>query len=133
VRLALAQIEARSQLAVGLATMVERTSDIPEQVRKFAPKHRARADGDPTDAAGHALIALVHHAADVSNENCNRAKTVVEKLYAQLRAAENRLRQLEAEVEFHRNRAVCGESWLQRIQQEIEQNLMTSRRNRLRS
>jgi hypothetical protein len=112
--------------------MVEGTGDIPEQVRKFAPKHKVRADDDPTDMAGHALIALVHHAADVSSENCNRAKTVVEKLYVQLRASENRLRQLEAEVEFHRNRAMCGESWLQRIQQEIEQKLIT-RGSRLRS
>jgi hypothetical protein len=113
--------------------MFDRPGDIPEQVRKFAPKHKARAEGDPTDAAGHALIALVHHAADVSNDNCNRAKTVVEKLHAELRAAENRVRQLEAEVEFHRNRAVCGETWLQRIQQEIEQKMVASRGSRLRS
>jgi hypothetical protein len=113
--------------------MVERAGEVPEQVRKFAPKQRVRADGDPTDMAGHALIALVHHAADVSDENCNRAKAVVEKLYAQLRAAEERLRQLEAEVEFHRNRAVRGETWLQRIQQEVEKNLIGSREGRLGS
>jgi hypothetical protein len=83
--------------------------------------------------AGHALVALVHHAADVSDESCNRAKAVVEKLYLQLRAAEDRLRQLEAEVEFHRDRAVRGENWLQRIQQEVEKNLIGSRGSRVRS
>jgi hypothetical protein len=103
--------------------MVERGGDIPEQVRKFAPKHK-HAEGDPTDMAGHALIALLQHAAHVTDENCSRAAAVVQKLHAQLRAVEARVRQLESEVEFHRSRAVCGETWLVRIQQEIEQNLM---------
>jgi hypothetical protein len=111
--------------------MAERTREVPEQVRKFAPKHRGgAAAGDPTDMAGHALVAMLQQAAQVSNEHRHHARSLVEKLHAELRAVEDRVRQLEAEVEFHRDRAVCGEAWLQRIQQEVEENLMPTRESR---
>ncbi len=107
--------------------MVERTQDVPEEVRKFAPKQQPRPPGDPTDMAGQALVAMLQHAANISDDHCNEALTVVDKLYAELRSAEDRIRQLEAEIEFHRNRAARGESWLRRIQEEVEENLIAPR------
>jgi len=49
------------------------------------------------------------------------------KLSMQLRAAEDRVNQLEAEVELLRDRAVRAERWLQTIQKEIEEKLITPR------
>jgi chromosome segregation ATPase len=112
---------------VELATMNERTGDIPEQVRKFAPKQKPRNADDPTDMAGHALVAMLQQAADLSNDNCNQALKVVDNLYDELRASEDRVRQLEAEIEFHRDRAERCENWLRRIQKEVEESLIARR------
>ena len=49
------------------------------------------------------------------------------KLSMQLRAAEERINQLEAEVELFRDRAACAERWLQTIQKEIEEKLIAPR------
>jgi hypothetical protein len=49
------------------------------------------------------------------------------KLSMQLRAAEDRINQLEAEVELLRDRAVRAERWLQIIQKEIEEKLIAPR------
>jgi len=49
------------------------------------------------------------------------------KLSMELRAAEDRINQLEAEVELLRDRAVRAERWLQIIQKEIEEKLIAPR------
>ena len=107
--------------------MNERTGDIPEQVRKFAPKQKPRDVDDPTDMAGHALVAMLQHAAELSNDNCNQALTVVDNLYDAASSFRGSGRQLEAEIEFHRDRAERCETWLRRIQKEVEDNLIARR------
>jgi predicted nucleic acid-binding Zn-ribbon protein len=49
------------------------------------------------------------------------------KLSIQLRTAEDRISQLEAEVELSRDRAARAERWLQTIQNEIEEKLIAPR------
>jgi hypothetical protein len=49
------------------------------------------------------------------------------KLALQLRAAEDRIAQLEAEVALFRERAIRAEGWLQTIHSEIEQKLTAPR------
>jgi hypothetical protein len=107
--------------------MSEHGADTPEQVLKFAPKERPRSDGALVEEAGEAIIAKIQKAADLSNENCDRALKLAHKLSMQLRAAEERINQLEAEVELFRDRAACAERWLQTIQKEIEQKLIAPR------
>ena len=107
--------------------MNQRSSDIPEPVLKFAPKDKARdASGstNPTDQAGHALIAMLQQAAKISNDNCDRAMSLAHKLSVELRAAEDRMKQLEAEADHFRDRAARAEGWLQRIQKEVEEKLL---------
>jgi len=79
------------------------------------------------EEAGEAIIAKIQQAADLSNENCDRAMKLAHKLSMQLRAAEDRINQLEAEVELLRDRAVRAELWLQTIQKEIEEKLIAPR------
>ena len=111
----------------GVSTMNENGAEVPEQVVKFEPKARPRSYDTPLDEAGQAIIAKIQRAADLANENCDRAMKLAHKLSMQLRAAEDQINQLEAEVELFRDRAVCAERWLQTIQKEIEEKLIAPR------
>jgi hypothetical protein len=99
-------------------------SEIIEQVVKFPPKQQS---GNPADEAGQAVIAQIRKAAELANENCDRAMALAHKLAMQLRAAEDRITQLEAEVAVFRERTTRAEGWLQTIHSEIEQKLIAPR------
>jgi hypothetical protein len=99
-------------------------SEITEQVVKFPPKQQS---GNPADEAGQAVIAQIQKAAELANENCDRAMALAHKLAMQLRATEDRITQLEAEVVLFRDRATRAEGWLQTIHSEIEQKLIAPR------
>ena len=49
------------------------------------------------------------------------------KLSMELRAAEERINQLEGEIQLFRERAARAERWLQTIQKEIEEKLIIPR------
>ena len=110
--------------------MNDRQINAPEQVRKFAPKRKPgndskpRSDNNPTDEAGEALIAMLHEAARLANENRRRLTNLVDDLSRQMQAAEDRIVQLEHDVEHFRGRAARAEEWLLVIEKEIEQRLM---------
>jgi hypothetical protein len=110
-----------------LATAHQPASAAPEQARRPAGQPDQRAD-DPIDAAGHALIALLQTAAAASNEEYDRASIHAGRLAGELRATENRIRELEAEVSHFRERAARAEGWLQQIAREIESKLIPARR-----
>ena len=99
-------------------------SEIAEQVVKFPPKQQS---GNPADEAGQAVVAQIRKAAQLANENCDRAMALAHKLAMQLRAAEDKITQLEAEVAVFRDRATRAEGWLQTIHSEIEQKLIAPR------
>src|SRR5262245_2335995 len=107
--------------------MDENRTDTPEQVIKFEPKERPRSYGTPAEEAGQAIIAKIQKAAERSNENCDRAMALAHKLSMELRAAEDRINQLEAEVALFRDRAARAEGWLQTIHKEIEEKLIAPR------
>jgi chromosome segregation ATPase len=107
--------------------MSEHGADTPEQVLKFVSTERPRTYGPVVQEAGEAIIAKIQKAAELSNENCARAMKLAHKLSMQLRAAEERISQLEAEVELFRDRAARAEGWLQTIQKEIEEKLIAPR------
>jgi chromosome segregation ATPase len=107
--------------------MDENRAGTPEQVIAFAPKGGPRSHGTLVEEAGEAIVAKIQKAADLSNENCDRAMKLAHKLSMKLRAAEDRINQLEAELELLRDRAVRAERWLQTIQKEIEEKLIAPR------
>jgi hypothetical protein len=117
-----------SRYSVGIVKSVamdENNADTPEQVLKLVPKERPRSYVPLVEEAGEAIIAKIQEAADLSNENCDRA--MKHKLSMQLRVGEDRINQLEAEVELFRDRAARAERWLQTIQKEIEEKLIAPR------
>jgi hypothetical protein len=87
----------------------------------FDPKSKeVRADGDP-DRTGQAIVSLLQEAAEAANTNCDRTMGLAHKLSTQLRAAEERIPQLELEMRHHRDRAQRAEQWMARIYNDIKQ------------
>jgi hypothetical protein len=102
--------------------MSNRRAGVAEAVVPFAPKVNARSEaGDPLDRAGQAILGLLHQAANTAEANNQKAMEMAHKLSAQLRAAEDRIRELEAHVRHHQERADRAERWLYQISVEIEQ------------
>jgi len=94
------------------------------EVVRFAPQQKRRAEFEPIDRAGHAVIALLQKAADIAEENTERAMTVAHRLGLELRTAEDRIRELEGEVERLESRATRSEQWLGTIKKEIEDTII---------
>jgi TolA-binding protein len=90
----------------------------------FAPKQKPRDGSDPIDQAGQAIVASLREAANVSKENVDRAMAVAHKLSMQLRAAEDRIAQLQGEVESLQRRGDLAERWLETIKKEIQDKLI---------
>src|SRR6516225_12180381 len=109
--------------------MNEGQINAPEQVRKFAPRRKPgndskpRNDSNPTDEAGEALITMLHEAARLANENRRRLTNLVDDLSRQMQAAEDRIVQLEHDLDHFRGRAARAEESLLVIEKEIEQRL----------
>jgi hypothetical protein len=107
----------------------QRASERPDRPdRPERPERMDRPEGDPIDSAGHAVIALLQNAAEASNQELDRASIMAGRLAGELRATENRIRELEAEVAHYRDRAARAEDWLQQIGQEIQSKLLPPRR-----
>jgi Flp pilus assembly protein CpaB len=94
------------------------------EVVVLAPKQTSRDRADPIDQVGRTLMAMVQEAANSSKENVEHAVSMAHRLSIQLRAAEDRISQLEGEVERLETRASRAEQWLGAIKNEIEEKLI---------
>jgi len=93
-----------------------------DTIVQFAPAPRAQAEANMVaDDSGRTILAMLQKAADMAKEDCARAMDLAHKLSFQLRAAEERARDLEAEATHFRDRAARAEAWLLRIHNEVEQ------------
>ena len=97
-----------------------------ESVIPFAPaaKKAAPDRADQLDKAGQTILGLLHRAAGVAEANSQYALEMAQKLSHQLRAAENRIAELEAEVGIYQARADRAEHWLHRVYTEIEDRFL---------
>ncbi len=97
-----------------------------ESVIAFGPttKSEASKEADQLDAAGQTILKLLHKAAGVAEANSKHALEMAHKLSHQLRAAENRMGELEAEVQLYREKSERAEQWLHKIFVEIEERLI---------
>ena len=103
--------------------VADRASGEAELVAPFAPKLNVRSEaGDSLDKAGQAILGWVQRAADTAEANKQHALQVAHKLSAQLRAAEDRIRELEASVSQYQDRAERAERWLHQISVKIEES-----------
>jgi hypothetical protein len=60
------------------------------------------------DDTGRAIVALLHKAVEMAKDDCARAMGLAHKLALQLRAAEERVTELEAEAAHPRSRHARG-------------------------
>jgi cell fate (sporulation/competence/biofilm development) regulator YmcA (YheA/YmcA/DUF963 family) len=97
-----------------------------EAVIAFDPTTQSAAsnDGDQLDAAGQTILKLLHKAAGVAEANSKHALEMAQKLSHQLRAAEDRIAELDAEVQLYREKAERAEQWLHKIFTEIQERLI---------
>jgi hypothetical protein len=92
----------------------------------FAPaaKQAGSNDTDQLDAAGQTILKLLHKAAGVAEANSQRALDVAQKLSHQLRASEDRIAALEAEVLMYQDRTERAEQWLHKIYTDVEERFI---------
>jgi len=88
----------------------------------FPPTQKSQAGANQiADDSGNTILALLQKAADLAKEDCARAMDVAHKLSYQIRTAEERAREAEAEAAHFRDRATRAEGWMVRIREEVEQ------------
>ena len=85
----------------------------------------ASKGADQLDSAGQAILKLLHKAAGAAEANSRQALETAQRLSSQLRAAEDRIAELEAEVQQYRESAERAENWLHKISAEIEDRLIS--------
>jgi hypothetical protein len=103
---------------------------VPEAAIPFAPAKAVNSD--PLEQAGHSVLDMLQQAAAVAAQNCQHAVGVAQKISFKLRAAEDRIKDLEAETAHHQERAARAEQWLLRISREIEQRFLDAKADRSR-
>src|SRR5258706_13402490 len=101
--------------------------DKPATIVPFAPSPKQPDVSVAADDSGRSIIALLQKAAEMAKEDCARAMDLAHKLSFQLRASEERGRELEAEVAHFRDRATRAEAWLLRIHNEAEQTFFSKK------
>jgi hypothetical protein len=93
-----------------------------ESIIPFSLTHSGsgQAGGEQLDRAGQSILQLLHKAAGVAEENSRHALDIAQKFSHQLRAAQDRIAELEAEVAAYQVRADRAEQWLHKVYTEIE-------------
>ena len=113
---------------------VMRTHEEEETVVPFAPgKDSHSGNPDQLDRAGQTILQLLNKAAGVAEENSRHAIETAQRLSHQLRAAENRIAELEAEVAAYQEQAERAEQWLHRVYSAIEERFMRRDQSERRS
>ena len=96
----------------------------PEVVQFARSAQGERDDHTKLDKAGETILQLLNKAADVAEQNSRHAIDTAQRLSHQLRAAEDRIAELEAEVAAYREQAERAEQWLHRVYTEIEDRFL---------
>jgi DNA repair exonuclease SbcCD ATPase subunit len=96
----------------------------PEVVQFARSAQGAGDDNTQLDKAGQTILQLLSKAADVAEHNSRHAIDTAQRLSHQLRAAEDRIAELEAEVAAYRDQAERAEQWLHRVYTEIEDRFL---------
>jgi hypothetical protein len=96
----------------------------------LAPKLHSRAEaGDQLDRAGQTIVGALSHAATTIEASYRQPVEMSRRLATQLRAAEERIAELEVKARYHEDRADRAEKWLYQISVEIEQKFFVRDEN----
>jgi hypothetical protein len=102
-----------------------------ETVIPFAPASKSTTSGstEQLDRAGQTILQLLNKAAGVAEENSRHAIDMAQRLSHQLRAAEDRIAELEAEAAAYQEQAERAEQWVHRVYTEIEERFLRQDQN----
>ncbi len=100
-----------------------------ETVIPFSSDSTISSKTDRLDRAGQTVLQLLNKAAGVAEENSKRAIDVADRLSQQLRAAEGRIAELEAEAAAYQEQAERAAQWLHRVYTEIEERFLRQEQN----
>jgi hypothetical protein len=75
---------------------------------------------DHLDRAGQEILGLLQRAAAVAEKNSQHALGIAHKLSLELRAAEDHIKKLEADLQYYKDRSSRAEEWLRQISAQIE-------------
>ena len=70
------------------------------------------------------MLKLLHKAAGAAEANSRQALATAQKLSSELHATEDRIVELEAELQHYREKSERAELWLSKISSEIEDRLI---------
>ena len=101
----------------------------PEVIPFARSAQGERDDNTQLDRAGQTILQLLNKAADVAEQNSRHAIDTAQRLSHQLRAAQDRIAELEAEVEAYRQQAERAEQWLHKVYTEIEDRFLDRDKN----
>ena len=108
-----------------MTTQLNGSSYEMDSVIRFEPPAKRVSDNaDQLDKAGQTILQLLYKAAGVAEDNSRHALEMAQELSQQLRAAEERIAELEAEIDTCRDRADRAEQWLHRVYSEIEDRFL---------
>jgi molecular chaperone GrpE (heat shock protein) len=96
----------------------------PEVIPFERTAEGGRRDSVQLDKAGEAILQLLGKAADAAEQNSEQAIETAQRLSHQLRAAEDRVAQLEAEIDAYRQKAERAEQWLHTVYKGIEDRFL---------
>jgi hypothetical protein len=106
-----------------ITTEVSRLPDTAHLQLPFEATPQRGVD-DSIDQSGNVIVAMLQKAADHSSHECAHSQAIINNLSHQLRVTKDRINELQGEVEYFGNRSFRAETWLQRIQREIEKKLI---------
>jgi DNA mismatch repair ATPase MutS len=96
----------------------------PDVVSPTRPYGEANRDGNHLDQAGQTILQLLGKAADITESNSRHGMEKVQRLSQELRFAEDRIKQLEAEVASSHEKAERAEQWLHKVYTEIQDRFL---------
>jgi hypothetical protein len=83
-----------------------------------------KSNTDKLDAAGHSILRLIGKAAGITEEYTQDVIKAAENVADKLRAARDRITQLEDELAASNDRAERAEQWLHKVHTEIEERFL---------
>ena len=101
-------------------------NQVDSRPSKSAPGARdiTAGNGDQLDSAGQAILDLFIPLRIRPKQTADKRWELLKCFRVRLRAAQDRIAELEAELRLNRDRANCAEEWLSKISTEIEDRLI---------
>jgi uncharacterized protein YlxW (UPF0749 family) len=91
-----------------------------QRPKNIPPLTESTKTHGPADVSGEAVLSLLQKAARAAQSGEEQARASAQKISEQLKSAEDRVAQLEAEIQHYAERAARAEEWLLRVYTEIE-------------